>query len=61
MRNEYDVVRHVDYLDYNPVKHNLGKHVALWPYSTFHRYVNRGVYPRDRIADPGDIGGDSND
>lgn len=47
IRNEQDYRRHMDYLHYNPVKHQLVKHVKDWPYSTFHRYVEKGVYTAD--------------
>lgn len=45
--NETDSCRHVDYVHWNPVKHGHVLQVADWPYSTFHRYVAHGVYPRD--------------
>jgi len=35
------------YIHYNPVKHGHVKQVTDWPYSTFHRYVRLGLYPRD--------------
>lgn len=35
----------MDYIHYNPVKHGYVKRVGDWPYSTFHRYVARGIYP----------------
>ncbi|HEX7026453.1 MAG TPA: transposase [Gammaproteobacteria bacterium] len=47
IRDERDFERHVDYVHYNPVKHGLVKQVCEWPYSTFHRYVEKGVYPED--------------
>ncbi len=47
IRDEHDFQRHLDYLHYNPVKHDLCQRTAEWPYSTFHRYVTRGVYPED--------------
>jgi len=47
IRDETDYMRHMDYLHYNPVKHGLANAVKNWPYSTFHRYVNEGVYPDD--------------
>lgn len=47
IRDEDDYCRHMDYLHFNPVKHNLVANVADWPHSTFHRLVARGVYPRD--------------
>jgi len=47
IRDESDYSNHVDYIHYNPVKHGHVKRVAEWPYSTFHRYVARGIYPPD--------------
>jgi putative transposase len=37
----------VDYVHINPMKHGLVKRVADWPYSTFHRLVKKGTYPKD--------------
>lgn len=37
----------VDYIHVNPQKHGWVTRVIDWPYSTFHRYVARGVYPKD--------------
>jgi len=45
--DEEDFRRHMDYVHYNPVKHGLVNHVKDWPYSTFHRYAAKGVYPED--------------
>lgn len=45
IRDEADFNTHMNYLHYNPVKHGLVKRVADWPYSTFHKYVKKGVYP----------------
>ncbi|WP_374090681.1 hypothetical protein [Methylomicrobium lacus] len=45
MRTLQDFNRYIDYIHINPVKHGLVKHVADWPYSTFHRYVAKGIYP----------------
>jgi putative transposase len=47
IRDDNDYQRHMDYIHYNPVKHGLVKQVRDWPYSTFHRYVNQGVYPEN--------------
>ena len=38
IRDQRDYVNHVDYIHYNPVKHNWVKQVRDWPYSSFHRY-----------------------
>lgn len=45
IRDHRDYLAHMDYLHFNPVKHGLVNRVVEWPYSTFHRYVSRGVYP----------------
>ncbi len=45
IRDEQDWHRHVDYVHYNPVKHGYVRCVRDWPYSTFHRYVEAGIYP----------------
>ncbi|MDD2915039.1 MAG: transposase [Gallionella sp.] len=47
LRDDDDFHRHVDYIHYNPVKHGHVRSVKDWPYSTFHRFVERGVYPDD--------------
>ena len=45
--DEQDLQRHIDYIHINPLKHGWVKQVADWPYSTFHRYVEQGIYPPD--------------
>ncbi|OGC07848.1 hypothetical protein A2V82_13855 [candidate division KSB1 bacterium RBG_16_48_16] len=45
IRDEQDYKRHVDYIHYNPVKHNLVKNVSEWKWSSFHRYKAKGYYP----------------
>ncbi len=47
IRDETDFERHVDYIHYNPVKHGLVASPKDWPYSSFHRYVRRGVLAED--------------
>jgi putative transposase len=47
IRDDTDFERHVDYIHFNPIKHNLASRVADWPHSSFHRYVKRGVLPQD--------------
>ena len=51
IRDEDDLHRHIDYIHYNPVKHGYCTKVDEWPYSTFHKYVERGVYSRDWACD----------
>ena len=47
IRDERDFEKHFDCVHYNPVKHGYFTNVADWPYSTFHRWVDSGLYPRD--------------
>lgn len=42
-----DFNNHFDYLHWNPVKHGWVRQAADWPHSSFHRFVELGVYPRD--------------
>ena len=44
IRDELDFERHLDYIHYNPVKHGYVKCPRDWPYSSFQRWVERGVY-----------------
>jgi len=44
IRDDEDLLRHLDYIHYNPVKHAMATNPADWPYSTFHRYVTNGLY-----------------
>lgn len=47
IRDERDYERHVDYIHFNPVKHGYVTRVGDWPYSSFHRFVEKGIYPTD--------------
>ena len=44
IRNHEDLRRHVEYIHYNPVKHGLTNTPFDWRYSSFHRYVDKGMY-----------------
>ncbi len=57
IRDDADLERHADYVHFNPVKHGYVKHVADWPHSSFHRYVDRGLLDPDWGGDMGDIQG----
>lgn len=50
--NERDLAAHVDYIHINPLKHGLVERVADWPYSSFHRYVERGWLAADWACAP---------
>ena len=62
IRDEEDFRRHMDYIHFNPVKHGLVACVQEWPYSTFHRCVQSGIYPGnwggDRLPDAGGVFGE---
>ena len=45
IRDEADYLAHIDYIHWNPVKHGLVRNVVDWEYSSFHRFVRRGLYP----------------
>ena len=47
IRDDLDFEKHVDYLHWNPMKHGHVSKVVDWPYSTFHRFVDQGLYPVD--------------
>ena len=47
IRNDRDYAAHVDYCHINPLKHGYVKRVADWPFSTFLRYMESGLYPVD--------------
>ena len=47
VRDDRDLVTHVDYVHFNPVKHRHVARVEDWPYSTFHRYVREGTLACD--------------
>jgi putative transposase len=47
LEDEIDFERHFDYVHWNPVKHRYVRCPHEWPHSTFHQYVDRGVYERE--------------
>ena len=46
IRDDY-YAAHIDYIHYNPVKHNWVGRVVEWPYSAFHRFVENGIVTLD--------------
>ena len=45
--NEQDLISHIDYIHYNPVKHGYVDKVSDWVPSSFHRFVQAGMLPED--------------
>ena len=44
IRDPADFEHHMDYIHFNPVKHDLVAAPRDWPHSTFHDWVKRGRY-----------------
>jgi len=44
IRNEQDFEQHLNYIHYNPVKHNLVSCPHFWQYSSFDLWVKKGAY-----------------
>jgi len=55
IRDDEDFKKHMDYLHFNPVKHQLVGAVHEWPYSSFHRYVGQGVYHPNWVGPVGRV------
>ncbi|MGB3495818.1 MAG: transposase [Elainellaceae cyanobacterium] len=47
IRDERDFENHVNYIHYNPVHHRFVNRPNDWLYSSFHRYVEMGIYDVD--------------
>ena len=47
IRDEHDLIQHVRYCYYNPVKHGHVTRMSDWPHSTFHRDVRPGRFEQD--------------
>jgi putative transposase len=45
IRDARDYAVHMDYVHFNPVKHGYVAHPGDWPYSSFRRCVEAGLYP----------------
>jgi len=50
IRDDNDYARHMDYVHFNPVKHGYVTFARDWPFATFHRLVQTGLYPADWAA-----------
>lgn len=45
--DEDDLYKHLDYIHYNPVKHNYAKNVKDWEFSSFSKFVEMKNYDLD--------------
>jgi REP-associated tyrosine transposase len=57
IRDDKDLMRHIDYIHFNPVKHALVARVGDWPHSSFHQYIKRGDLPMDWGGDMHELPG----
>jgi len=61
IRNTEDLNRHIDYVHYNPVKHELVTDPLAYAFSSLHNFREEGLYPGDwgvkeTVATSGDFG-----
>jgi putative transposase len=47
IRNQEDFNRHCDYIHFNPVKHGLAHSPSEWKFSSFRKFVEKGLYSSD--------------
>ncbi|EXJ16494.1 REP-associated tyrosine transposase [Imhoffiella purpurea] len=52
IRDDRDFASHCDYVHINPVKHGHAERARDWPFSTFARFVEAGIYTTDWASDP---------
>jgi putative transposase len=43
--DQENYIRDIDYIHWNPVKHGLVKQVIDWSHSSFHQFLDQGIYP----------------
>lgn len=55
IRDADDFNNHINYIHYNPVKHELVKNVEDWPWSTYRRFACKGYYGRKPLQEPEDF------
>jgi putative transposase len=55
LRDDDDFEKHLDYTHYNPVKHGYVSQPCDWPWSSFKKWVARGIYPENWACGPDDI------
>jgi len=47
IRDEQDLRMYLDYLHFNPVKHGYVATAGEWPWSSLHRHIRLGTYPKE--------------
>jgi len=57
IRDERDYENHVNYIHFNPVKHQYVNATVDWPYSTVHDYISQGLLSNDWGGENDEISG----
>jgi len=52
IRSESDLLHHMNYIHFNPVKHGLSHSPVEWPFSTIHQLIVEGVYTSSWATNP---------
>ena len=47
IRDENDFINHCNYIHFNPVKHGLCQTPTEWEFSSIHRFIAQGLYPKN--------------
>ena len=47
IRNEKDLINHLDYIHYNPVKHGFAVAPIEWCFSSYREFLKNGFYDED--------------
>jgi len=55
IRDDEGLNRHIEYIYFNPVKHELVDYVADWEYSSFHRDVKKGLFTNSWLGNGDDL------
>jgi len=50
IQDQQDFARHMDYIHYNPIKHEYVRCPHQWKHSSFHRWVKEQVYQFDWLC-----------
>ncbi len=59
MRDQEEINRHIDYINFNPAKHGYVKDPFTWEHSSIHKFLAAGVYERNwRFEENGKLAGE---
>ena len=55
IRDDMDLNSYIDYIHFNPVKHDYVESPHAWPYSSIHRFIRDGILSKDWARDTRDL------